>query len=1094
MKREQFRRIIKRNPQILEGLEKSLMHLLHLQDSIVSDNHRIEKGQSLLYTANEGVVYNGFNYIRVSKPQSSTDLLLKSWSTEVMKNNPGSRWVTITDPSSPLRGRHILIMPHGDGTATVLHAPVYSGLQHKVIAPRKSGEKKPEKGKKIKAKMSPKEQQEADRKLAAATAKIDHLKKLRNQKREEMKNYIEEQTEIEIGVTEKDRKRIDKMVRDKIKKLKEKKPKIFEDSEFDEDTAIDEETKHELRKLRQEKKQRLDDAINKAKEQMFAEKSGIDIDTSKDDEKAREMRELVKDKADDLLRFHYEIKEYDKVIRKIRREIRKDVGKFNSKVLSLEVEEISDADVERMVAGDRSMQDEIEAHYKLVLATRGGIDKNGKEIKPKGSSIIKRNIEKGAFEAFNAISRFFTSMNVVDSDKHEILGNQNAAMLLNHYLKNNVEGWDGKLEDLREYAELINGKIAQDALDKGDRLMELGQKVKEQGYDENSLFASISQAIGTSRQFINKAYAAYGQAEGALNQMAELMYVTMQGDNLEQEIRLSAAAKATLDRQRGKLGLNASDVNIYRMEDGHYEMSIKEESFHKLENEKFTPQEAITTPYGDMTPAQISRGAANDENWLPEGVNPYFDVGDGKMQKLTPSPYQQSAAKLAAQQKRVYLDHEAGTGKSLTYLLAKAEIEKQKGRSLKTIISMPDKITKNFVEEIEKFTDYECEIVSGKAKAKRAEILANPEPGKIYIVNHGAYRNDIDAIKQGGYEFVVADEAHEITHRQKRSKQSQQSQGLSDVVKSAEYYIAGTGTPTPNDLSELYFHLNLIDPHKYGSQKEFMKKYGNVSQSMGFKAFAKSMLNVELSDHLHVVQKHLDTKFTMQEHTVELTDWQKQEYRQANQEYLDRKHSGEQYKGNAFSRDAKIRKVINALDPEHNKQFAKADAIIQDHINNRKDPKQKVGLLVRTKKHRDALVKYLEAKYGEGCCVRFDGDTSKTQAKKNKDKVKKDDKVKFSIHMKAGVTGLNLQYDGNDAGLTTMIAFGSDNMWGWSDIDQFNSRGNRKGAVADIEGHIIRSENPYDFKNEMRVKKKKDVLDLLYDSRKLDADSVLDAV
>ena len=47
----------------------------------------------------------------------------KSWSSKLVDKHPEARWVTITDSSSPLHGKYILIAPHSDGTASIVWSP-----------------------------------------------------------------------------------------------------------------------------------------------------------------------------------------------------------------------------------------------------------------------------------------------------------------------------------------------------------------------------------------------------------------------------------------------------------------------------------------------------------------------------------------------------------------------------------------------------------------------------------------------------------------------------------------------------------------------------------------------------------------------------------------------------------------------------------------------------------------------------------------------------------------------------------------------------------------------------------------------------------
>lgn len=65
--------------------------------------------------------------VKIGKPEEvevdAPKEMVKSWSTSIMKQNPGARWVTVIDGNSTLKDSHILIMPHKNGTASIIWAP-----------------------------------------------------------------------------------------------------------------------------------------------------------------------------------------------------------------------------------------------------------------------------------------------------------------------------------------------------------------------------------------------------------------------------------------------------------------------------------------------------------------------------------------------------------------------------------------------------------------------------------------------------------------------------------------------------------------------------------------------------------------------------------------------------------------------------------------------------------------------------------------------------------------------------------------------------------------------------------------------------------
>jgi len=999
----------------------------------------------------------------------------KSFSARLAEKHPGGRWVTITDESSPLHGRPIFIVPHADGTATIVHAPKHSGLKHKVLSPKKDKSDKTSKDVKEEADKKRKKKElsteEREKLVEKGEAKKKELESERESKTTEFHDVIREKVNLDLKITEEDKKKITQ----KVKQLAKK-----ENMSKDEERA---ELLREHNKLRQKKNQELMAVVNEAKEALNAPP-----------EKAKELNKAVRENAEEFLRYHYEIKEYDKALRKVNKELRKANGPIRAKAFEVKTKDISSKDIESFVADEKAIEAEIANHYDLVIATRGGFDKDGKEIEANNTRILNA-MNRGGYESFNAVASAMTNTNIIDRDMWEKIGAQNAAILLNHYFKDKLgKDYKGAMEGLQEYVAKNADKVAGKAVRRGDKYLYQAEKTREFGKGEDALFSNAMQAMGASLRYMNLAYEAYGQAEGSMNQMAELLYVAQQRGDAP--IKITAGTRNTLYKRLNELGLNKSDGKIEKTNNG-YELTISPSQFGKMTDEKVDLSSADIDYKNFPTAQDIKLGRANEKNWVPVGLKSYFNPdadNPDKEQKLVLGEHQQSAARLVAQQKRVYLNHEAGTGKSLTYLAAKAAIEEETGKPCKTLISMPTKLTANFMEEVKKFSDYDVLDLSGTTHSheERKKLMKEADPNTIILVNKEKFRGDQDfrGIKEAGFDMIVPDEAHTISQRESRSKQSAMSRGLANIMKDVPYYIAGSGTPTPKDLSELYFHLNIMNPEKFNSQKDFMNKYGHLHKGEGFKEFAAQVLNSEVGDHIHTVKKEIKTNLIKNDHRVELTKEQKKAYKEIQAQYLKDKNAGRKAAG--LWRYNKTRKLLNSSDPNINPKFGQMDRIMDDHFKSA-DKGEKMSVYCETYDEADAIKKFIENKYGKGSTVEFSGRTPDSQLDTLKQNFKTDENVKVSIHTKAGTAGLNLQYTGDSMGTTGMIMFSS-SPESYSYVDQYFSRGNRTGAKKDVQAHMLYTDSPFEYASEERLDQEEAVQGLLQQAKEYDTEDVLGQV
>lgn len=1447
--------------------------------------------------------------LAICKPISPLMQIVKSFSSELANKYPGGRWITVNDGSSPLYGRHLFIVPHADGRATIVHAPSASGLLHKVMQPVETKPKIDHE-----TKIAPKEEtsiakmQEEYKKreelVGQVKAKKQELIEQKKAKRQEMTEFLKEKLGINpeekfnLAQTE-----LDKQIKNKL-----------DNNEITIEEARKEKQIGTL-KNSQERTKEENVLLEDAKKLMTGNGHLV---TNK------ELAEVIDTNKVDLLKFSMEIKQFQDEISKLERSIKQERVTESLVSTPITFEPITDKDVDKFVREEKAIIDNIGNHYNLVIKTRGGIDKDGNEIKVKGQNFIEKSIKKGGFELFNAMSSYFTNNTILDGDKYDILGSQNAAIILNNYLKEKLPDYANDIDKLRGYVSKKADEISKEAINVGDSYLKSASQIYQLGKEEDSMFADIAQAMGYALSRTNLAYQQYGLSEGALNQMAELLYQAQ--SNKDEKVKLSASSLSNLQDKINRLGLKDNDITIDKT-GGKLVGIINESGLKKLIKEKPSLKNK-TNLVGYPTATDIKQGKLNETDWLPSKMKQYIDGT-----KLEPTDYQQAAARLIAEQKRVYLNFDAGTGKcqrgntpvilangkittlkeiwddnsnniintnnegmwakcaipilslsdnkiipmlstqvykqniseniyvitttsgrklevtgehllptikngvvtwikakdwkvndriaipnkldcygkhydndlieliawqisegneptltngrrsacvsitqkdnyirsriknlveknanslrkgshiqekgivinwtsiewkekleklgynwgnisknkavpseimgmsdenvrvflrtyteaegsvtggyielstasekianqlsylflrvgiitrtkevmkmatngnnikrryfrimisgenvhkyakeigfiserksnllnkvvnrdiklntnvntypisdlllnhvekvksnplehiknkhhdpsclfiygvhdahryvsgykqltkpkinqiidyindsemkeklinivnmpifwdkillieiepeievydlyvpitnnyisgfggvithnSLTYLLAINNIEDRTGKPCKTLIVMPDKIKDNFNDEVEKFSSYKADIAESSSKNKRGEIYKN---SNMVIINKEKLAADYNLLQEAGFDMIIVDEAHTVTQNEENSnKKSQQSEFLTKLAKTIPYYIAGSGTPTPTNLSQLHYHLDNISPDQYGTANEFMKKYGSLHKEAGFKDFVNKVFNEKINDNVFTVKKTLDTKLHLNEDFIPLSKKQKQQLKEINQSFLNGEINGK-------VRYDESKRVINTTNIEDNPKFKHIKGILDKHFAT-SNPKEKVAFYFETYKDLGIFKEFLTKEYGKGSTVEFVG--SGEESKKsdiNKAKFKNDDNVKFSLHTPAGCTGLNLQYNGKEGGATRLIV-ASSGVNSWANVDQFFSRGNRKGAVKDVQAHIVNFNVPLDFQAQESRNSKKKIQGIIQEASKYDKNSLL---
>ncbi|MFV0267162.1 MAG: SNF2-related protein [Draconibacterium sp.] len=168
------------------------------------------------------------------------------------------------------------------------------------------------------------------------------------------------------------------------------------------------------------------------------------------------------------------------------------------------------------------------------------------------------------------------------------------------------------------------------------------------------------------------------------------------------------------------------------------------------------------------------------------------------------------------------LADDMGLGKTLQ-VIATALKFKEEGflEKEKILVVSPTGLITNWQAEVQKFAPtLQTAIYHGPQRD-----LQNLNGYDILLTSYGIARSDADKLKKKKWHAVVIDEAQNIKN---------QNTGQTKAIKSikAENFIALSGTPVENRLSELWSIMDYSNRGFLGSAKEFAEAFGNPIEQL----------------------------------------------------------------------------------------------------------------------------------------------------------------------------------------------------------------------------------------------------------------------
>lgn len=151
----------------------------------------------------------------------------------------------------------------------------------------------------------------------------------------------------------------------------------------------------------------------------------------------------------------------------------------------------------------------------------------------------------------------------------------------------------------------------------------------------------------------------------------------------------------------------------------------------------------------------------------------------------------------------------------------------------KALVVAPTGLLTNWEAEIEKFApNLKTKIFHGTGRK-----LEKNDDFDVLISSYGIIRSDAKELKKRKWQTLIIDEAQNI-----KNSNTEQSKAVKSI--GANHFIALSGTPVENRLSELWSIMDYSNRGFFGNIKEFNESYGNPIQQFNDEKAAEKLKKV----------------------------------------------------------------------------------------------------------------------------------------------------------------------------------------------------------------------------------------------------------
>ena len=212
--------------------------------------------------------------------------------------------------------------------------------------------------------------------------------------------------------------------------------------------------------------------------------------------------------------------------------------------------------------------------------------------------------------------------------------------------------------------------------------------------------------------------------------------------------------------------------------------------------------------------------------------------------------WQRAGAEFIARGKQVLIADDPGCGKTATTIRGLAQLSAEGENVFPILVICPSSVKRSWAREFERWwPGITTQVVKGTTVQRRKQLAT---PAHVYIMNIESIRTHSrlqsygsvalkKCVKHGGedpkvsdttcqvhekelnkmkFGAVVMDEAHRI-----KDGKAIQTRAIKAAAGDTKIRIALTGTPTANDVTDLWSILNFLDPVEFASRTRWIGRY-----------------------------------------------------------------------------------------------------------------------------------------------------------------------------------------------------------------------------------------------------------------------------
>lgn len=421
-----------------------------------------------------------------------------------------------------------------------------------------------------------------------------------------------------------------------------------------------------------------------------------------------------------------------------------------------------------------------------------------------------------------------------------------------------------------------------------------------------------------------------------------------------------------------------------------------------------------------------------------------------------------------------------GLGKTLQVITLLAKMKEEGAMDKKkALVVVPTGLLHNWQAEVKRFAPgLTTGVYHGTARDLKDVVCMNAD---IILSTYGVVRSDADILKKQKWQVLVIDEAQNI-----KNSDAAQSKAIRSIP--ANCYIAMSGTPVENRLSEFWSIIDFTNKGYLGSAKDFsdsyakpIQKYGDSHVAERFRKVTAPFLMRRLKTDKSIISD-LPDKIERNE-LASLTPEQAALYQETVNKCMAVIESMEgEDSQTLFKRQGLILQMMLALKQicNHPTQYLKdnrMDATLSgktemllDMLRSIIDADEKVLIFTQFREMGDLLRHFIRTTLDEEPMF-YHGGCSLKQRQEMVDRFQnnRNDRI-FILSLKAAGTGLNL------TAATHVIHY--DLWWNPAVEAQATDRAYRIGQHKNVQVHRFITQNTFEERIDAMIQEKKHLADL----------------